>query len=1041
MLQSVPIRTALYLALVGFVSNAWSDGPLFEKDIRPILREHCYDCHGAEKELKGELDLRLRRFMVQGGKSGPAIVPGDPSASLLIERIRGGEMPPSGKAVPAEQIAIIENWIAAKAPTARPEPASIGSGLGVTKEERDYWAFQPIRRPSIPAYEKEDRARTPIDGLLLQRLKGKGGTFSPDASKSSLIRRAYFGLIGLPPSADAVRKFSANKSATAYEQLIDELLKSEHYGERWGRHWLDVAGYADSEGVTQKDTVRPHAWRYRDYVIRSLNSDKPFDRFIVEQLAGDELVPPPHAYLSPDKIELLTATGFLRMAADGTDGGGNTQMGRNQVVTDTLKIVASSLLGLSVGCAECHDHRYDPVSQKDYYQFRAIFEPAFMGGGWRTPGRRKVSLYTAADRKKANEIKLEADIVIKARAKKRIEFVKAAFEVELKNYPMALQVSLRDAYETPAAKRSAAQKKLLTDNPAANVSLGSLYQFNPKAAEELKKFDAQIKAVLAKQPKEEFVRVMNETPGKIPVTKIFHRGDPRQPTDEVGPAALTIASPPDQQREFVSDDPHVLTTGRRLAYARWLTSGRHPLTARVIVNRVWQQHFGRGLVATPDEFGVLGEAPSHPELLDWLADEFMSSGWSLKQLHRTIMTSTVYRQASKLDSDRAGVDPDNQLYWRKPVIRLDAELVRDGMLSASGALDPTLFGPPIEVKEDGEGQVIEAVEPTRRSLYVQVRRSQPLSMLTVFDAPVMEVNCAQRPSSTVAPQSLLMMNSEFVLKQAEKMADRVLKESPLNPLPKSKFDFARLAAVMRGGWEFGYGTYDPKVKRTKDFAVLPYKDKTYWKGGTNMPDPKLGWVWLGKFGGHPGKFAAVRRWTSPGTGKVSVTGLINHPSTNGNGVIGRIISSREGLHGEWTLKTSEAKTELKDLNVQAGDTVDFLVDPAGSVTSDGFGWKMTITLVPESGKPTVWDSVKGFYSADSFKSLTPDTLPARVARAWELAYGRGPRGAELDSALAFISRQLQHLSANPVDKREPIRLAMANLCQSLLNSNEFLYID
>lgn len=1009
---------------------------MFERDIRPILREHCYDCHGAEKELKGKLDLRLRRFMVRGGKSGPAIVPGDPAASLLIERIREGEMPPSGKAVPKGQIAILERWIADKAPTARLEPESIGKGLGVTKEEREYWAFQPIRRPLVPAYAKADRVRTPIDALLLRRLKVKGASFSPDANPLSLIRRAYFGLIGLPPGAEAVQKFLANKSATAYEELVDELLKSKHYGERWGRHWLDVAGYADSEGITQADTVRPHAWRYRDYVIRSLNSDKPFDRFIVEQLAGDELVAPPHVYLSPDKIELLTATGFLRMAADGTDSGGNTQLGRNQVMADTLKIVSSSLLGLSVGCAECHDHRYDPISQKDYYHLRAIFDPAFMGGGWRTPGRRKVSLYTADDRKQANEIQLEANVVIKDRAVKRIEFVKAAFEVELKKYPKTLQVSLRDAYETPAAKRSAAHKKLLAENPAVNVTLGSLSQFNPKAAEELKKFDAKIKAVVGKRPKEEFVRVLNEPPGQIPVTKIFHRGDPRQPTDAVGPAALTIASPPDQQRSFDGDDPHVPTTGRRLAYARWLTSGRHPLTARVLVNRVWQQHFGRGLVSTPDEFGVLGEPPSHPDLLDWLADEFMSSGWSLKQLHRTIMTSTVYRQSSKLDPDRAEADPDNQLYWRKPVIRLDAELVRDGMLTASGSLDPTLFGPPMEVKADDEGQVIEAVEPTRRSLYVQVRRSQPLSMLTVFDAPVMEINCAKRPSSTVAPQSLLMMNSAFVLKQAEKMADRVLKESPLNPLPKSSFDSAKLAAVMRVGWEFGYGTYDAKAKRTKGYAVLPYRDKTYWKGGTNMPEVCH---WSG--GGHPGKFAAIRRWISPASGKVLIAGLINHPSTNGNGVIGRIVSSRKGLHGEWTLKTSEAKTEVSDLNLQAGDTVDFLVDAGGSVTSDSFEWQVKITLQPQSGKASVWDSVEGFYSADSFKSVTPDTLPKRIARAWELAYSRAPSGVELDSALGFIGRQLQFLSANPIEKREPIRLAMANLCQSLLNSNEFLYVD
>lgn len=1010
----------------------------YEKDIRPILREHCFDCHGAEKELKGNLDLRLRRLMVKGGKSGPTIVPGNASDSLLIQRVRDGEMPPSGKKVPANQLTILERWIAAKAPTARPEPETIGEGLGVTAEERQYWAFQPIRRPRVRNYPQVD---SPIDALLLERLKEKEISFSPEAEKLTLIRRAYFGLIGLPPSPEAVKKFQENKSPTAYEDLIDELLASKHYGERWARHWLDIAGYADSEGHTERDVVRPHAWRYRDYVIGSLNNDKPFDRFIAEQLAGDELAPQPSGDLTPQQIELLTATGFLRMGADGTGSGANDANGQNQVIADTLKIVSTSLLGLSVGCAQCHDHRYDPISQKDYYHLRAIFEPAFNGAGWQPAGRRRVSLYTAADRKAAAAIEKEAVKLSAERNRKQKEFVAAAFEKQLTTYPKDLQPKLRAAWETVSAKRSAEQKQLLAKHPAANVSNGTLYQYNKKAADELKGYDKRIKDTRAKKPVEEFIRVFRETPGKVSKTRLFHRGDPRQPTDEVEPAALTIASPPDRQFKFKSNDSNLPTTGRRLAYARWLTSGRHPLTARVLVNRVWQQHFGRGLVSTPDEFGKLGEEPSHPKLLDWLADEFMAQGWSLKHLHREIMTSKVYRQSSKFDSARAAADPDNQLYWRKPVARFDAEIVRDSVLAASGALDPKLFGPPVAVKADADGQVVEAAAPTRRSIYVQVRRSQPLSMLTTFDAPVMEVNCAKRPSSTVAPQSLLMMNSQFVLNQAAQMSERILKEAPINPLPAFAFDTKQLTAMLNAGWSFGYGRYTPSNQWTKPFTIFPYHDKSYWKGGAKMPDKILGHTQLWAKGGHPGTYAAIRRWTSPSDGRVSFEGVFNHPSTNGTGVIGYLVSSRAGLHGRWAIKTKSANTELKDLKVKAGDTIDFIVDSNGSVTSDSFSWTGGITLKSATGTSSHWDVEKGFYSRDSFKSLPVQDLPKRIARAWELAYGRAPSAEELDSALEFIRRQLEYLAGHPVEKREPLKLAMSNLCQSLLNSNEFLYVD
>ncbi len=1034
------------LAVVGGRAEA-TEPPTFEKDIRPILREHCLDCHGAEEELKGGLDLRLRRFLVKGGKSGAAIAVGRPEDSLLLKKVREGEMPPSGGPIPPEQIELLETWIRAGAPTLRPEPESIGPGLGITEEERAFWSFQPIKRPAVPVVASKDRVGSPIDAFILRKLEAKGTSFSPPANRMTQMRRAYFDLVGLPPTVAEVQAFAADESEGAYERLIDRLLNSPHYGERWGRHWLDTAGYADSEGHTERDDVRPYAWRYRDYVIRAFNNDKPFDRFILEQLAGDELVPQPHRNLKPDQIELLTATGFLRMAADGTGSGANDAMGQNQVIADTLKIVSTSLLGLSVGCAQCHDHRYDPISQRDYYQLRAIFEPAFNGTGWKTPGSRRVSLYTDEDRANAARIETEAREAQAKVKKKEAEYVAAALEVELKRHEEPLRGQLRDAYETPTAKRTAEQKALLKKYPATNISPGTLYQYNQKAADEIKKDYAAVAAIRARKPKEEFLRVMFETPGKAPLAKVFHRGDPRQPKDEVQPAGLSIAALPGQRPTFAADDKSVATSGRRLAYARWLTSPDHPLTARVIVNRVWQHHFGRGLVRTPDDFGALGERPSHPELLDWLADEFMAHGWSLKQLHKLIMMSSVYRQSSHGGDSQRAADPANLLYSRKPIIRLDAEIVRDRMLVASGAIKPDLFGPAVAVKADAEGQVIEATEPSRRSVYLQNRRSQPLSLLTAFDAPVMEVNCAKRPSSTVTPQSLMMMNSGFVLSQAEKMAARAMRESPVVGPAKSDIDVAALVKDLKPRWEFGYGGYDEKAKQTASFTRLPHWTASSWAGGPKLPAPVSGYASLSATGGHPDRnpgFATIRRWTARESGKAAISGDLHHPSPNADGVRGRIVSSRLGLLGEWSVKTGTVPTPVAAFEVQAGDTIDFITDCRSNYNSDSFSWRTAISLTAEAdGEFAVWESEEGFRGPLTATAASFARLPDHIARAWELAYNRAPSAEEMKGALKFAAGQLQHLTDRPdaAAKRKPEALIMANLCQALLNSNEFLYVD
>ncbi|MCH7686555.1 MAG: DUF1549 domain-containing protein, partial [Planctomycetes bacterium] len=376
----------------------------FERDIRKILKTHCFQCHGEKQEPEGELDLRLRRLIVKGGESGPALVAGNLKESLIYQRILDGEMPPGDMKVSKAELAVIKRWISSGAKTARPEPESISPGILITEEDRSFWSFQPIRRPPVPRVKHAESVRNPVDAFLLERLEERGFTFSPEADKQTLIRRATFDLLGLPPTPGEVEQFLADDSQHAYDRLIERLLKSPHYGERWGRHWLDVAGYADSEGYTNEDPVRNDAYKYRDYVIRSLNADKPFDQFIQEQLAGDEMVDYPYNNLSADEVEKLVATGFLRTSPDGTGVGSVDQKtARNQVMADTIQIVSSSLLGLTVNCAQCHDHRYDPIQQSDYYRLRAIFEPAYDWKNWRTPAGRRISLYTDADREKSKQ--------------------------------------------------------------------------------------------------------------------------------------------------------------------------------------------------------------------------------------------------------------------------------------------------------------------------------------------------------------------------------------------------------------------------------------------------------------------------------------------------------------------------------------------------------------------------------------------------------------------------------------------------------------
>ncbi|MBL4640944.1 MAG: DUF1549 domain-containing protein, partial [Verrucomicrobiales bacterium] len=599
---------------VGFVFHPGQAATvIFEADVRPILKAHCFHCHGEDGSAKGGLDVRLRKLLLKGGKHGPAIVPGQAEKSPFYTKIRDGEMPKEQAKLSTAEIETIRRWIEQGAETARPEPDNPDEWI--TDEERRFWAFQPIKNPPVPG-----GTANPIDAFLLRRLNADGLGFSPKAGKRTLIRRATFDLTGLPPTPEEIAKFLADETPQAYDQLIDRLLASPNYGERWGRHWLDVAGYADSEGYTESDAERGWAWRYRDYVVRALNDDMPWDRFIREQLAGDEMVPPPYTGLDPEQVDKLTATGFLRMAPDGTGSGANTAAAQNQVMAETLKIVSTSLMGMTVGCAQCHDHRYDPILQSDYYKLRAVFEPALDPANWRMPQSRQISLFTEADRKQCADIEVEAKKLDAKRQAKVDFFIERTLEWKLRKAPEELREPLRVAYKTPAGKRTDEHKALLDNHPSVRqISPGSLYlydrEFNDEIAklnaerkkltdnkdadnaEALKKLDGQIqyfrdsltKAVLdamakkaadvrATKPEEPFIRALTEQAGNVPVTHLFFRGDHGQPKAAVKPADLSVVAL--NKNPIPENDARRPSTGRRLALAKRLTDGTHPLTGR-----------------------------------------------------------------------------------------------------------------------------------------------------------------------------------------------------------------------------------------------------------------------------------------------------------------------------------------------------------------------------------------------------------------------------------------------------------------------------
>jgi hypothetical protein len=698
------------ISLLCSVSVATEDaGTLFERRVAPLLEQRCASCHNPDKR-EGSLDVTSRDSLFKGGDSGAVVVSGKADESILLDMVTGAkpEMPKNAKPLTENEIADLRQWIN--------DGAVWSDGVQVSAE---LWSLRRIARPELPAVRDADWVKTPIDAFIAKRLEANGLRPAPRADRLTLIRRATFDLHGLPPTPKEIDDFLADQSKNAFAKVIDRLLESPRYGERWGRHWLDLANYADSHGF-ELDYPRPHAWHYRDYVIQAFNDDTPYDQFLLEQLAGD--------VLKPDDPKSIIATGFLSAgswdysgyitAIQGTAAARNTRLFD---LDDMLTTVMTTSVGLTVGCARCHDHKFDPISQRDYYSLQAVFAGVRRGD---RPFKGKV---TDEEARKMAEIRL-------AIHKKRI----GVAEID------ALAPEARTA-ETPSNRA--------------------------KLCEEIESLETEY----AKFPKVELTyAAVPETP---PTTHVLHRGDTESPKEQVSPAALSAV----RGLPAALTDADTSEGQRRLALARWLTDPANPLTARVMANRLWHYHFGRGIVGTLGDFGFNGERPSHPELLDWLAREFQQRKWSVKEMHRLIMLSNTYQQSTQHNEKAAALDADNRLLWRTNRRRLTAEDVHDSILAVSGNLDLTMGGPaympfryrfrksPIYDYHD----TADRPDRERRSVYSFIVRSTPNPFMDVLDFPVPSSCTPARNSTTTALQSLSLLNDPFVLRQSEAFAERL----------------------------------------------------------------------------------------------------------------------------------------------------------------------------------------------------------------------------------------------------------------------------
>jgi hypothetical protein len=971
---------------------------LHQHVILPILQLRCAACHGRQTQQAG-LDIRTRASILKGGKSGPAMVTGQPDDSLILRRIHADEMPPrdklaavSVKPMTDAEVELLSDWIAAGAPEQNISPDVAGTVPDplVSDEDRDFWSFQPPRSVPPPPIGTGAAAVSPVDAFVLRKLREDGLSFSPEADRRTLIRRATFDLTGLPPTPDQINDFVADTSPRAYQNLLDRLLDSPRYGERWGRYWLDLAGYSDSEGGQHADRVRPEAYRYRDYVIRSLNDDKPYDRFLVEQIAGDELTDFQNAEkITTEIYDNLVATGFLRMAPDGTYAGITAFVpDRLEIIDDELEVLTSSVMGLTMRCARCHSHKFDPIPQRDYYRLAAVFKGALDEHDWLEPtNQRYVNHVSDQERRgwQANEDKLTAEIA-------------------------AIQ-----------SKLDSTQKEFAQKHADVKPDTEALKKLAPEFAEAAKQADAAIKSINAKRVPQPRIRALWDR-GEPSPTYILKRGNYLTPGRPVGPGVPSVLT--DGRTPFDVVSPFEKTTGRRLALARWLTQKEHPLTARVMVNRIWKHHFGKGIVSTLDNFGATGARPTHPDLLDWLAVEFVRRNWSIKAMHRLLMTSATYRQSSGITDTHTAMDPDNRLLSRMPLRRMEGEVLRDCLLSISGRLNLTPHGPPDEVHARDDGLVVAVGKENtwRRTIYVLQRRTTRLTILDNFDLPQLNPNCIERSDSIVAPQALHLLNNQRIHELSRFFAARVASEAGSDP-----------AAQIRRAYLLAVGRPPTMAERQVVLRSLSDLTQQWMQQGVEMTIRATTHLWV--------------RHSEPD--RVYEEDLIS--------VWSRARELRAGLvefdvsklaDGPWR----SARLELGTLNTDAIKQTASLI-PTGIDQATWNSYQQTMVpagqsfqsfgrIAAESGDGTVGQyTVSEAATEADLKLLNHARKSGRITLALiadedGTAYGRDwDDGSRKNNT----PRLVLHHGASDAD--EAAQRALENVCHAIMNSADFLYID
>jgi hypothetical protein len=1097
------LLAALMLACCNAAYGDDSTKDFFEARIRPVLIQQCQNCHGNKKQ-SGGLRLDRRDSFLRGGDSGPIVVAGKPTDSLLIQALRhlgDTAMPPEAK-LPETTIRHFEHWIQQGAPW----PSSAKADQKpVSRQQGDkgahHWAFQPVQKPDVPETTSHDQSgnkvnrnenpTSPIDAFVQRKLSEYDLRRSSRAERRSLIRRLTYSLTGLPPSQDEVHQYLNDNAPEAYERLVERLLNSAHYGAHWARHWLDVSRYSDTKGYVygREERFWPHAWAYRDWVVRSLNDDMPYDRFLLLQLAADQVQD-----RQPDD---LAAMGFLTL--------GRRFLGvRREIIDDRIDVVSRGMMGLTVSCARCHDHKFDPIPAADYYSLYGVFDSCMeqlvpLGSNNLQHGTSAEQQNTADNFEielKKREAKLAAQMAVRrAEAESRIRQRAADYlfaQSELEKFPAngfdqifepndllpavvrrwsnhlrntAKQDDLIFVYwrrfASIAPQRFSQQSTQITQQlnseygKIANPRIAKQFATPPSSLREVcNRYGEALAAVAVEwktliekaqaenkptplsmsDPHAESLRILlygPDSPCRIPTGSIIDcetyfdssvctelwklqgevdRWIIQSPHNQ--PFALTLQDlpRPREPRIFKRGDP--LKLGRdvprqflsavagqnrqpfqqgsgRLELAKAIIDSANPLTARVIVNRVWMHHFGKGLVTTPSDFGTRADPPSHPDLLDWLTTNFMDNQWSLKSLHRRIVLSETYQQSSTGPEDNDQLqkslqtDPDNRLLWKFNPQRLGFEELRDSILMASGQLDGTLGGKP--------SQLFKTPYPTRRTLYGLVDRQYLPGTLRVFDFANPDLHVPKRSETTVPQQALFFMNHPWMLQQARNLAEQIRRsndESGLNhrqrvaklfqlilqrvPTEQEYSDSLSLIAAItektdvqdkptRRNWSYGYGPFDEAKSRVNQFTPLPHFTGTVWQGGQQFPDPTLGWAQLTSTGGHPGndrQHAVIRRWTAERDMRIRIESKIAHKPEMGDGIRAFITSSSGGLHHSIELHHANRQLDVETLDIKSGDVVDFIVDIGDGLNNDQYLWTTTIQELGSNG--TTWNSQADF---------------------------------------------------------------------------------